>query len=126
MKKAEKQNGRGARNEKNSLAVEIGKRIRIYRNAKGYTQEMLAERAECHTTYIGQLERGEKNATIESISKIAAALEISLSRLFEMSEENTVGDNFPLLCYRMVSEKPKEEQARLYAVLRAVEDYKNP
>ncbi len=125
MKKTEKKNGQCPGKEKNPLAVEIGKRIRAYRNAKGYTQEILAERAECHTTYIGQLERGEKNATIESISKIAAALEVSLSLLFEMSEEEAGKDNFPLLCYRMISEKPKEEQARLYAVLRAVEDYRN-
>ena len=54
-----------------SIAKIIGDRIRAYRNQKGWSQEYLAEKAEVHHTYIGQLERGEKNATIESISKIA-------------------------------------------------------
>ena len=54
-----------------SIAKIIGDRIRAYRNQKGWSQEYLAEKADVHHTYIGQLERGEKNATIESISKIA-------------------------------------------------------
>lgn len=66
-----------------SIAKIIGDRIRAYRNQKGWSQEYLAEKADVHHTYIGQLERGEKNATIESISKIAGALGVSLSRLFE-------------------------------------------
>lgn len=52
-----------------SIAKIIGDRIRAYRNQKGWSQEYLAEKAEVHHTYIGQLERGEKNATIESISR---------------------------------------------------------
>ena len=111
--------------EKNLLAVEIGKRIRSLRNAKGYTQEALAERSDCHSTYIGQLERGEKNATLESISKIATALDVSLSRLFEMSDEKPEKDDYPLLCYRLVAEHPKSEQAHLYAILREITEYRN-
>ena len=61
----------------------LGQRIRNYRTAKGLSQEKLAELSGCHPTYIGQIERGEKNATIESIEKIAAALNVSLSKLFE-------------------------------------------
>lgn len=43
-----------------SIAKIIGDRIRAYRNQKGWSQEYLAEKAEVHHTYIGQLERGEK------------------------------------------------------------------
>lgn len=43
----------------------IGLRIRNYRIQSGLNQEQLAELAGCHPTYIGQIERGEKNATIE-------------------------------------------------------------
>jgi XRE family transcriptional regulator, regulator of sulfur utilization len=60
----------------------IGKRIRNYRKEKGMSQEELAHKANLHTTYIGQLERGEKNATLESVEKVANALEISLEDLF--------------------------------------------
>ena len=61
----------------------IGLRIRNYRIQSDLNQEQLAELAGCHPTYIGQIERGEKNATIESILKITKALKISLSQLFE-------------------------------------------
>ena len=65
------------------IAKAVGQRIRNYRTQKGLSQEKLAELSGCHPTYIGQLERGEKNATLESIERIAAALGISLSKLFE-------------------------------------------
>ena len=53
------------------LSVEIGKRIRNYRVNQNLSQEKLAEKCGLHPTYIGQVERGEKNATIESIEKIS-------------------------------------------------------
>ena len=49
------------------IAKAVGQRIRNYRTRAGFSQEKLAEMSGCHPTYIGQLERGEKNATIESI-----------------------------------------------------------
>ena len=63
------------------IAKFIGQRIRNYRTQQNLSQEKLAEMAGCHPTYIGQLERGEKNATLESVEKIASALNIPLSRL---------------------------------------------
>lgn len=69
-----------------SLAVEIGQRIRNYRIGNKQSQEQLAERSGLHPIYIGQVERGEKNATLESISKIAAGLGVALSTLFENIE----------------------------------------
>ena len=49
------------------IAKFIGQRIRNYRTQRGLSQEKLAELSGCHPTYIGQVERGEKNATLESI-----------------------------------------------------------
>ena len=46
------------------IAKFIGQRIRNYRTQQNLSQEKLAEMAGCHPTYIGQLERGEKNATL--------------------------------------------------------------
>ena len=64
------------------LSREIGQRIRNYRTQQKLSQEELAEKCALHPTYIGQVDRGEKNATIESISKIAGGLSVSLSTLF--------------------------------------------
>ena len=66
----------------------IGERIRNFRKEKGLSQEELADIANLHATYIGQLERGEKNATLESIEKVANALEISLEDLFRSIHPN--------------------------------------
>jgi len=108
------------------IAKIVGQRIRNYRTSKGLSQEKLAELAKCHFTYIGQIERGEKNATIESIEKIALALNVSLSTLFENlgSEENTAR-NIPLECYELILSKPKSEQELLLRILTEIDKYKN-
>lgn len=49
------------------IADRVGKKLRCKRIEKGYTQEQVAELANLHPTYIGQVERGEKNLTIESL-----------------------------------------------------------
>lgn len=66
----------------------VGERIRFYRKERGLSQEELAFRASLHNTYIGQLERGEKNATIESLAKVCAALDITLAELINNDETN--------------------------------------
>ena len=95
------------------IAKFIGQRIRNYRTQQNLSQEKLAEMAGCHPTYIGQLERGEKNATLESVEKIASALNIPLSRLFEKLGDNEQEDSIPLKCYEFVSAKTKAEQKNL-------------
>lgn len=65
-----------------SIAITTGARIRSYRKSQNLSQEKLAEMSDIHPTYLGQIERGEKNATIEVIQKITAALHVPLSTLF--------------------------------------------
>ena len=107
------------------IAKVLGQRIRNHRTAKGLSQEKLAELSGCHPTYVGQIERGEKNATIESIEKIATALNVSLSRLFEKLgvKENGARD-IPLECYEFLSAKTKEEQEHIYRILLEMDKYK--
>lgn len=102
----------------------IGQRVRNYRTEKGLSQEKLAELSGCHPTYIGQVERGEKNATLESIEKIASAMGVSLSKLFEKIGEDST-DSFPMKCYELVATKSKSEQEHLYKMLLEIEKYKN-
>ncbi len=108
------------------IAKALGQRIRNYRTAMGLSQERLAELSGCHPTYVGQLERGEKNATIESIEKISAALNISLSKLFEKLGAGEDGTrNIPLECYEFISAKTKNEQEQILRILLDIEKYKN-
>ena len=107
------------------IAKVIGQRIRNYRTAAGLSQEKLAELSGCHPTYIGQLERGEKNATIESIEKIVSALNVSLSKLFEqLGGKDPAGRNIPLECYEFLSAKTLEEQKQLFNILQEMDKYK--
>ncbi len=108
------------------LIKQIGKRIRNYRIEQGLSQEHLAELSHCHPTYIGQIERGEKNATIESIEKIASALHVSLSTLFEGLSENPTSENTLLIeCYNLLANKNHAEQKALLEMLHKISDYKN-
>ena len=103
----------------------LGQRIRNYRTAKGLSQEKLAELSGCHPTYIGQIERGEKNATIESIEKVASALGVSLSRLFEkLGGQEDHANDIPLQCYEFLSSKTREEQENIFHILLEMEKYK--
>ncbi len=107
------------------LAKIVGQRIRNYRTQLGLSQERLAELAGCHPTYIGQLERGEKNATLESIDKVASSLNISLSKLFEnLGGENSSELDLPLKCYEFLLTKNKEEQEQIFKILIEMDKYK--
>lgn len=107
------------------LSKLIGQRIRNYRTQQKLSQEKLAELSGCHPTYIGQVERGEKNATLESIEKITSALNISLSQLFEKLGNEETSDNIPLKVYEFFSAKTKSEQEQLYRLLIEMDSYKS-
>ena len=108
------------------IAKTVGQRIRNYRTQLGYSQEKIAELSGCHPTYIGQLERGEKNATLESIEKISNALGVTLSKLFEMiggNEDNA--KDIPRQCYEFIAAKTPNEQEQIYKILIEMDKYKN-
>ena len=61
----------------------IGIRIKTERVKQELSQEQLAELANTHGNYIGEIERGVKNPTINAVSKIAEALKLPLEKLFK-------------------------------------------
>lgn len=65
------------------LSKKFGLRVRTLRNTLGISQEKLAEKAGVHRTYIGMIERGEKNITLSNIEKIASALGVPIDTLFK-------------------------------------------
>ena len=66
---------------KRAILTKFGNRVRERRNALGLSQEELAGRAGVHRTYIGMIERAEKNITLTNIEKIAKALGLSLDEI---------------------------------------------
>ena len=71
----------------NLLNAKLGKTIRKYREKLGISQEKLANIAALDRTYIGGVERGERNITINSLKRISDALEVKMSDLLKDCEE---------------------------------------
>lgn len=65
-----------------NILKNFGQRVREERTKLGLSQEELATRAGVHRTYIGMVERAEKNITLANIYKISKALKIPISELF--------------------------------------------
>lgn len=106
------------------LTKQIGERLRSLRVSAGLTQERLAERADMHPTYIGQLERGEKNATIESFCKLANALNVPPAQLFAHLPSQNSQPSPAEEIYQLVQECPPREQQALLVLLRQLLQYK--
>ena len=65
------------------IEKKFGKRVRELRNKAGYSQEDLADLASIHRTYLGGIERGERNPSLKNIQRIANALKVPIDELFK-------------------------------------------
>jgi transcriptional regulator with XRE-family HTH domain len=63
------------------LKTVLGKRVREMRSKKGFSQEAFADHCGLHRTYMGGIERGEHNLTIETLMTVSKGLEITMSDL---------------------------------------------
>lgn len=70
-------------NNLDNLSKEFGKRIKIERIKKEVSQEKLAELSGLHRTTLGTIENGKTSPTLDSIAKIAKALNVTLSELLK-------------------------------------------
>ena len=68
---------------KQKILIIFGDKVRKIRKEKDLSQEELAHKADLHRTYIGMIERAEKNITLVNIEKIANALEVNIKELLE-------------------------------------------
>ncbi len=69
-------------NQEKKNIIEFGLRLKELRLEKNISQEKLAELADLHRTYIGMIERGERNLTLKNMFRIANALKINIRDLF--------------------------------------------
>lgn len=65
------------------IKLKLGRKIREIRVKEGYSQEELASRCGLHRTYISDIERGERNVSVENIEKIAKALKTEANELLK-------------------------------------------
>lgn len=68
---------------KPEVLIKFGQKVRQERRKQNLSQEGLAEKANLHRTYIGMIERAEKNITLTNVQKIADALGLSIGDLFK-------------------------------------------
>lgn len=64
------------------IRKEFGKHLRTLREKRKLTQEELADKADMHFTYIGQIERGIRNPSLINLHKLAKALKVNAGQLF--------------------------------------------
>ncbi|WP_369753640.1 helix-turn-helix domain-containing protein [Flavobacterium sp. WC2409] len=69
--------------EKSKILINFGDKVREVRIKNGLSQEQLAHLADVHRTYIGMIERAEKNITLINIEKIATALGVNINELIK-------------------------------------------
>jgi transcriptional regulator with XRE-family HTH domain len=69
--------------KKDPELVAFGARLKVLRNDLGLSQEALADAAGVHWTYVGQIERGERNLTYKSILKLARGLDVGAGTLVD-------------------------------------------
>lgn len=69
----------------------VGEKLKAVRKAKGFTQEQIAERAEISDSYVSDVERGQRNISLETLEKLIRALDISPEELFHF--DGILADN---------------------------------
>jgi transcriptional regulator with XRE-family HTH domain len=68
------------------LSKHFGNAVRQFREAKGWSQEVLAERADLNRSYVGELERGQAIPSLLTLDKLALAFGVSMSHLMSQTE----------------------------------------
>ncbi len=110
----------------NSIALSFGNRIRSLRQSRHISQEKLAELSGLHTVYIGQIERGEKSPTLDSIYKIANGLKITLYDLFAHIDCEDIHGNqdYAKQIYNEVIGFSDKQKQTIYKIIREIKEFK--
>lgn len=110
-----------------SIVQIVGERIRNIRQARGLSQEQLAFKANLNTSFIGQIERAEKRATIETIEKIVIALDISFEEFFNFkSDISQYADSEVIdkIAFEL-NGRSKEEQEAVYSFVKQILEFRD-
>jgi transcriptional regulator with XRE-family HTH domain len=100
--------------------VLLGRRIRYLRKIKGMTQQKLGDEADMDYKYLGAIERGEKNPSIDNLAKIAAALNVDLHEIFIFEHETDDTKELKKKIDEMLKDASKKEYGTIYRVIKAI------
>lgn len=98
----------------------MGRRIRYLRNMQLLTQEQLGQKAGLSYKYLGAIERGEKNAPVETLIKIAVALNEEIHELFIFDHETEDLKVLKGKIDEMLKDASKKEFGTIYRVIKAL------
>lgn len=109
------------------ISEKFGIRIREYRLMRGLSQEQLALKANINVSFLGQIERGGKKPTIDTIDKLLNALDISYKDFFDFDTDVCKNENNELIDKIMYELKWRslDEQQLIYDIMRRIFIYKD-
>ena len=78
------------RDMEDNICIRFGLAIKRLREERNLSQEKLGEISDLHRTYIGMIERAERNITLKNIEKLAKALNVTVQKIFDEMEKNNI------------------------------------
>ncbi|MBI4387003.1 MAG: helix-turn-helix transcriptional regulator [Elusimicrobia bacterium] len=96
----------------------LGQRVRQERLRLGWTQEELAEKADLHAAYIGQIERTQKKVSLATVDRLATALEVGIGFLLSQEERSYRPSNWETRINGLLKGKSLSEKGALYRTLK--------
>ncbi len=106
-----------------NITEEVGSRIRHQRKRRKLSQEQLAEKSDLHPSYIGQLERGIKTPTIDTLYRITKGMNLSLSDfLKDLEIVDKGGENYAVKSYLLIEQINEADQKHLYEIVKHIMD----
>lgn len=106
--------------QKKAISLAVGNQIRRYRYAKSISQEDLALRANINPAYLGQVERGLKCPTVDTLCKLSTALEILPSELLQFNSFQDSDAYFNRRAAELISKIPTEKKAQVLQILEEI------
>ncbi len=97
----------------------FGKQLQRYREQAGYSQETLAEQIECSTIFISYIERGEKSPSLDTLLKLANALNISVDLLFGRELKHYTSEKLKYI-EEQLKNLPTSEQQKILDIMESV------
>lgn len=110
----------GINEQKQEITAAVAARIRYFRRLKGFSQEELALKAGLNPAYFGQVERGLKCPTVDTLYKIAKALEVPLPELLRFDTSSNCSEENLERLKDLLSRVPPEKMDQVFQVIEDV------